>query len=336
MPARCATAVALAAGMLTWGVPAQAARPAAHQTPEQRAVDYLAREVPRWSKENHCFSCHNNGDGARALYAAAQRGYKVPAESLRDTSRWLLEPANWDTNRGNPAFSDKKLARLQFAASLAQACDSGLIRGRQALLDAAQSLVPWQEADGSWQIDTGVAVGSPVTWGATLATYMARRTLEKADGTRFADAIARANTWFRRTTPQSILDAAATLLALSSEARSSEALTSIGPPGVEPAKAQCLDLILRAQNSDGGWGPRLHAPSEPFDTAVVLLALREVNDSGRTSNPITRGRGYLIAVQQPSGGWPETTRPPGAQSYAQHISTSGWATLALVLTNPER
>jgi hypothetical protein len=38
-------------------------------TPEQRAIDYLAREVPRWSAGNHCYSCHNNGDGARLIFS---------------------------------------------------------------------------------------------------------------------------------------------------------------------------------------------------------------------------------------------------------------------------
>src|SRR5260370_35108678 len=82
-------------------------------------------------------------------------------------------------------------------------------------------------------------------------------------------------------------------------------------------------MILRAQSSDGGWGPHPMAAAEPFDTAVVLLALRE-------PAAVARGRAFLIARQRPDGGWPETTRPPGAQSYAQHISTSAWATLSLL------
>ena len=41
---------------------------------------------------------------------------------------------------------------------------------------------------------------------------------------------------------------------------------------------------------------------------------------------------FLLAEQLDDGGWVETTRPPGQQSYAQHISTSGWATLALLAT----
>ncbi|MFN0122677.1 MAG: hypothetical protein ACKV2V_19440, partial [Blastocatellia bacterium] len=35
-----------------------------------RAVAFLAREVPAWPARNSCFSCHNNGDAARALYVA--------------------------------------------------------------------------------------------------------------------------------------------------------------------------------------------------------------------------------------------------------------------------
>src|SRR6185436_19333086 len=49
---------------------------------ESRAVEFLKREVPAWSRDNGCFSCHNNGDAARALYAASKKGYHVPHEVL--------------------------------------------------------------------------------------------------------------------------------------------------------------------------------------------------------------------------------------------------------------
>src|SRR6185295_9979836 len=137
------------------------------QTPEQRAIDYLTVEVPRWSRENGCFSCHNNGDAARALFAARDRGMKVPREALGDTLGWLSRPAAWQENKGNPAFSDRKLARLQFAAALA---DSGA--DARALRDAAEQVVRDQEADGSWVVDASTPAGSPVTWGTALATYL--------------------------------------------------------------------------------------------------------------------------------------------------------------------
>ncbi|MEX0713581.1 MAG: hypothetical protein WD278_14585 [Pirellulales bacterium] len=36
--------------------------------------------------------------------------------------------------------------------------------------------------------------------------------------------------------------------------------------------------------------------------------------------------------QLEDGSWPETTRPAGGQSYAQRISTTAWATIALLAT----
>jgi hypothetical protein len=295
-------------------------------SPESRAIAYLANEVSLWSRENHCFSCHNNGDGARALYTARRLSYAIPEQSLAATTQWLAQPLEWDNNRGEPGFSDKQLARIQFAASLVEAFEAGLIEDREILVQAAESLLPYQKDDGSWQVDVEAVVGSPVTYGTALATSMVRKTLEKADLSRFAAAITRADDWLLETPLKSTLDAAAVVIAL--EDRSD--------PRVEAKVGQCLELIVGGQASDGGWGPYRNSPSEPFDTAVVVLALLSVRDRPQMEELIEQGRTYLLQTQLSAGGWPETTRPPGSQSYAQHISTSSWATLALLLSDLER
>lgn len=280
-------------------------------TPEQRAVDFLAQEVPRWSRENHCFSCHNNGDAARALFAARKAGYPVPAQALAETIDWLRQPDRWDEIHGSPAASDKKLARIQFAAALAEAWRTGVARDRKALLQAADSLLKLQESDGAWLVDTGGLPGAPATYGAALATYMARQTLEIAGDPRFGAAISRADRWFTAAKPENLLDAAALLLAM---------------PRSEEVRRRCLPLLLGSQASDGGWGPQPHVPAEPFDTAVVILALRAAGET----RPIARARAFLLSLQEPSGAWPETTRPAGGTSYAERISTAAWVTLALL------
>src|SRR6185503_8375447 len=66
---------------------------------ELHAVDFLKREVPAWSRDNHCFSCHNNGDGARALYAASQEGHRIPSRVLKETTAWLARPDRWEKNK---------------------------------------------------------------------------------------------------------------------------------------------------------------------------------------------------------------------------------------------
>ena len=301
-------ALALAAASCAAGSPA-----------ETRAVAFLAREVPAWHAANRCHSCHNNGDAARALYTAHGLGYELPPEALADTTRWLRRPAGWDDNRGDPRFSDKKLARIQFAAALAEAFDAGLIDYRQPLIEAAESLVSDQHSDGSWQVDAEASVGSPVTYGVFLATYLARNTIERAGTARFAAALARADRWFLEARASTVPDAAAAVLAL--EDRDSA-------PARERRSAT-IALLVAAQASDGGWGPYPRSPAEVFDTALALLALRTVGDAS-AAEAIARGRAFLIRAQLDSGGWPETTRPSGARSYAQHISTSGWATLALL------
>jgi hypothetical protein len=281
-------------------------------TPEERAIEYLAREVSKWPRENNCYSCHNNGDGARALFLAARSGFAVPDAALPETSKWLGQPANWENHQGTPGFNDAKLARIQFSAALVEARSPD----RSPLLQAAKSLVPLQDSDGSWRIDTGGLPGAPATYGPALATYMARRTLEAAGASSFAADIARANQWIAAQQPGNLLDAAAMLLAL---------------PKSEPVREKCIDLIVKAQTSDGGWGPQRNVPAEVFDTAIVLLAL---NAAGITE-PMERGRKFLIRMQQAEGGWPETTRPSGNISYAEHISTTSWALYALLTVGPK-
>jgi hypothetical protein len=282
-------------------------------TPEGRAVRYLAREVPKWQATNKCFSCHNNGDAARALYAARRSGIPFDPRVLQATSRWLRSPDEWKFNGPMVEYSDKKLATLQFAHALAAAGEAGEPRTDAPLRFAADRVRELQETDGSWAVDAGGLPGSPVTYGKTLATVVAHRLLVTADRKQFAEAIARAERWLAdKKKPLVILDAASLLA------------EGWGDPD------HALALFREGQTFDGGWGPYVTSPPEVFDTALVLLALARHRDRPGAAEMIRRGREFLIQEQNPDGSWPETTRPPGAESYAQRISTTGWALLALL------
>jgi hypothetical protein len=274
------------------------------ETSLPRNLAFLTREVPRWEHENHCFSCHNNGDAARALYLARQKGYPIPPEALDATTAFLLQPARWDEARGAPAATDRKLARIQFAGALAEAYRTGATHDEPALRAAAELLIANQDPGGAWVIDTGGLPGGPATYGTALATYTARRVLETAGTTQFGDAIAKASRWLVSAKPASVTEAAALLLAV-------------------PTRADCRAMILAAQTSDGGWGPQPGMPAEPFDTALAILALG-------SSDATERARAFLLKTQDASGAWPETTRPSGGVSYAERISTAAWVTYALL------
>ncbi len=290
--------------------------------PKAKALAFLQREVPVWKQQNGCFSCHNNGDAARALYAAIRKGHRVPAEVLAETNAWVSDPNRWEQNKGDPGFSDQKLANLQFAAALVAAIEAGQIKDQEPLRQAARKLMNDQSADGSWHIDAAGTVGSPATWGTPLATWMARQTLRQSDLPEAKDAVQKAERWLLQAKPNNVLIAATLVLAFARDS------------GVAARRqhTESLSLLRRAQTQDGGWGPYADAPPECFDTALVLLALETVRAQTGIAAMIQRGRVFLIAQQNTDGSWPATTRPSGGDSYAQMMSTTGWATLALLET----
>jgi hypothetical protein len=293
------------------------------RVPERRALAFLAREVPRWSVDHKCYSCHNNGDAARALMVGTRQKLPVPPAALADTLRWLVQPDRWDKN-GGEEFSDKGLARIQFASALVEALDAGLVKERAPLVRAAELVAEYQQKDGSWKQEAGGIVGSPATYGNCLATHFARHTLVRADSARFREPVARADRWLRDVKVETVLDAAAVLLAL---AGSDDA-------DARRQRQHCLELVRKGEGKNGGWGPYVTSPPEPFDTAVVLLALLQFKDQDQIKPLLARGRAYLIAEQFPDGSWPETTRPARGESYAQRLSTAGWATMALLAMAP--
>jgi hypothetical protein len=285
---------------------------------EARAVAFLAEAVPRWHREHNCYSCHHNGDAARALYAAKRAGYRVPDAALADTTRWLGRPAGWDKNGGEGPFSDKKMAQLHFAATLAAAD----LRDADARRRAADYVAESQGKDGAWRTTPDGSIGAPSTLSAALATHLATELLARFDPARHTAAIARARKWQRETPIDSVLDAAGVLLGL-------------GRADDEAAAAQrrrAFELVRRGEARGGGWGPYVNSSPEVFDTAVVLLALAGQEPTPEGRGWLRRGRAFLLAAQEGDGGWVETTRPPGGDSYSQRLSTSGWATLALVGT----
>ncbi len=296
-----------------------------HSSPasaEQRAIVYLSREVPAWSRENGCFSCHNNGDAARGLYAAKRAGFPVPALALADTTAWVQQPVRWEHNQGDPGFSDQRLANLQFAASLMAAVATGVSDDHAAVQAAADKVASDQGPDDTWRIESQDTLGSPATYGTTLATFSAWQVLRKSDSASARAATKKAARWLRQA-PMKNVPAAAALLRFALQDAS---------PSAASRQNSALAFLRRAQTSDGGWGPYPDAPAEVFDTALALLAMAELPSTAETARLIQRGRAFLLAQQRPNGSWAATTRPSGGESYAQHMSTTGWALQALLVS----
>lgn len=304
------------------GVAAPGAQSA--ETPEGRAVAFLAVEVPRWRREHPCYSCHNNGDATRALLAATKRGYDV-GTALDDTLTWLAVPERWQENGARGGSEDLPLARIQFSSALGALAEAGRVEQR-ALERAAELVASNQRPDGSWVLSPSQTLGGATFYGRALATAMARDVLARSTAPAARAALVRADAWLRSFTPETVLDAASALLGLGT-----------GDEGATQ-RVRALGLVEKGQGPDGGWGPYVTSQSEVFDTALAVLSLSALSAAqtepaytgAELRTAVRRGREYLVAQQGLDGSWTETTRPSGGQSYAQRISTTAWALLALL------
>ena len=292
-----------------------------------KGVEYLKVEVPKWKKEHPCYSCHNNGDATRALLVAGAKGYDI-GTSLDDTLSFLKQPAQWDQNKAPSGFDDKQLARIQFASALAVAERYGKAASTD-LQAAAKMLTADQQPDGSWKLDSSESLGSPATYGTIIATWSARSTLIASGMQPDNFTIVQTDRWVRGLAPENVLDASATILALE---LSSDVMA-------ENLRRNCLSILREGQAPSGGWGPYVTAAPQVFDTAIAVLALSALEAEPRLARSayrveelkeaIANGKKFIASQQRPDGSWPETTRPANQESYAQRISTTGWALLAL-------
>lgn len=298
---------------------AQFSPPAETNAAITKGVAYLRVEVPKWK---------NNGDATRALLVAGSRGFDV-GTSLDDTLTFLREPSKWDQNKMRDGLVDKALAHVQFASALAVA--NRVDKAPDAALQAAAKLLlADQKADGSWTLESGQTLGSPVTYGATIATWAARATLIESGKQPDDFVVVQADKWLLGLTPENVLDASAIILGLG---QTSNVMA-------DALRAKCLSLVREGQAPSGGWGPYVAAPPQVFDTALAVLALATLDIEPRLAratyrpdelkDAIAKGRAYLVSQQKTDGSWPETTRPAGQDSYAHRISTTGWALLALL------
>lgn len=301
-------------------------RALAIRTALDRSLQLLSQEVPNWISENHCASCHNQGDAAIALIEGSKRKL-VDATSLQSTLAWLTQPKKWSSNRGLPEANDQQLANLQFAGALLSAYELDHAKYQPALDDAATLLAADQATDGSWEIVSGGSLASPITHGEILLTGTAVKVLHASGIADKNKHIAQGKTWLASQKPRNTLQAAALMIALAKDA-----------PNRETLHDECVGMILDAQEDrSGGWGPHRNAAPEAFDTALAILALSLANtDAADVSKSIECGVDYLIVEQSADGSWPETTRPSNTPSYAHRISTTAWACRALMAASVPR
>lgn len=289
----------------------------------ERAIEFLGSQVPAWPRENQCFSCHHQGDGARALASARAQGWKLPAETLDSSQQWLEKLEDWHHQKGDPNAKDPLLADLQFSMTRMLLMPSSMASETESHLwfrSVGERLLPHQKEDGSWALESVPTVGTPGAPGSAWATFWAWRLLKAAAYPAFSPARERAEKWLLQIPIQHVPNAACKLLFVQERDQ-----------GAQGESILCLEFLMKSQSRFGGWGPYPGSPAEIFDTSLALIALATHARDERIAMIMKRGASFLIAEQLQDGSWQETTRPSGGKSHAQWISTSAWATQALLV-----
>ncbi len=289
-------------------------------TPSQKAFRYLASESLQWARDNKCYSCHNNGDAARALFLTASDSNEFSNPQWNELFSWYRKPEGWidATNSdldlsptlGLVQFGAASRSALRHAPSFSRATDASRLQSR---------ILAAQHEDGFWRVESEGQIGSPGTYGNVLGTLMALEILAYEPTPQVQTAITRSIDWVYAQSPQATIELAA----------GAQILKRSPAPEKQSKSNRWLRTLVDQQNSDGGWGPYRSQFSEVFDTAIALIALSAQTTPKIGGPAIHRGRSFLFKTQESYGGWPETTRPTGGTSYAQHISTSAWALIAI-------
>ena len=108
-----------------------------------------------------------------------------------------------------------------------------------------------------------------------------------------------------------------------------------------------ITKLLEKQRPDGGWSQTDQLDSDAYATGSVLAAMLETGSLQPNHKAVQRGTAYLVGQQQADGSWRTTSRAEPFQTYYESdfphgkdqfisIAASSWATLALLLTLPDR
>ena len=215
-------------------------------------------------RENQCFSCHHQGDGARALASARAQGWKLPAETLDSSQQWLEKLEDWHHQKGDPNAKDPLLADLQFS----------MTRCSDAIIDGIRDRIPPMVSVGGGAIvdpsERGRLLGLGVRAHSgnarcsrfSLGHFLAWRLLKAAAYPAFSSARERAEKWLLQIPIQHVPNAACKLLFVQERDQ-----------GAQGESILCLEFLMKSQSRFGGWGPYPGSPAEIFDTSLALIAL---------------------------------------------------------------
>lgn len=292
----------------------------------QKGLGFLARDTLAWQNEHNCYGCHVQAVTLEAFIVGRRHDYGISPEDFQGVMRGMLDISGGA--RGPNGFSVQgdphhliESAKAFGGAALAQYDEHVGAEARAELLRTAESLLEYQDPDGSVRsTDRRPPVVAGPMQSTTQAAQTWRQAYARTADERWLSPIARAEAYLRNRATQLTDDAPERILELD------YAIIGLRAAGAQPSEAvlQNLERQLRSgQHEDGGWSMGRDGASDAFSTGQALYAMKLLgaNDGDRA---IRRGGAWLIEHQGADGGWSQGGARRGEAM---------WAVLGLVSTD---
>lgn len=324
-----------------------------------RSLELLQQTAATYTDQRDCFSCHHQALPSMAVALAASRGFDVRVPQVVWQSEFT---ANFFLQRREKIEQGNGVPGGPYTAAYA-AVQLAVDGDREP--EASQLLVAYlrqtRQQDGHWKIQTHRPPLEDSDFTATALSLAALRLhSQDDDAEETGQEVRQAVHWLARAPGQTTEDHVYRLLGIywgTVDARRGTGIrwprlfSGRTTPGMELEERksfqQTVTLLLRQQHEDGGWSQRENGSSDAYASGQVVAALLGTGAARPGDEAIRRGIAYLLGVQKEDGSWHVTSRSKAFQEYFESgfphqkdqfisVSASSWATMALVLSRPER
>jgi len=267
----------------------------------QKGVNYLTPDVVNWTKAGQtCAACHRQGAAVAGLATAAGSGYNVNQSNftglgyLAQILASAQEPSGIWSLSNDGIYQNTTSSYALFG--LSQYDRFVNTRFSQNLVSGVEALLPHQQADGRWVEEFGAfpvnAGDAPVTARIMVAIAQAKERVDIGRARVYQAALDRAAKWIRDHKADEGV----------SNFELAYALVGLEAAGVPTGNSDLLfirdRLLDRTSKLTGrGWGTLETDAADPFNTGVVLYALRQAGLELRSSAAVQQGVAYLIDEQ---------------------------------------
>lgn len=278
-----------------------------------RGLSFLAQSSREWTQRHRCFGCHVQAVTMEALSVGKKHQYSIAPKDLSDMVAALKMGVTAGGHTTGIAFEGSAWARYDQWASNNET---------NQLLIYAKELLAVQDPAGAIRDDDRRL---PVTGGTLQTTFQAAQTWRQAYA-RTADEkwqaplrkaesfLAKTSAKFQDAKGVYVQDINFALLGL----------LASGVTRQESSAYRLISMLLRRQNSDGGWGLNPQK-SDAFATGQTVYALKMAGFSD-ADEQVARGIQFLVRTQGQTGGWRTYNSNQGGAEKAETM----WAVLGLV------